>query len=420
MRQALAAPRRKPPPRWSIRSRTSRPSAEYRRDLVRAVTRRALERGARMSGAHPGLRHDLGRPLDPAARGPGAGDRATAASPPTCRRRSGCASCAARSRAAASTASGRRTARWSSPPPTSRASSRSGRCCTSSTTCRSPSRSSPTASCASPASRSRRWSPRARQEAEDIAEQVELEIDAEQRRSSISTARSPTARARCTRRRRGNVIVEGRVKTAGLRRKRSTARRTIVAIDVRSRRQNAMPLEARAAHAAFDPRTGRVTLTCSTQMPHMLRTAHRRLARHAGDRDLRVVAPDVGGGFGQKMSLSPEYVAAGLARAQAAHLGRLDRGSAREPDRRLHSRDQRSALRRRLRRRRQAARARRPTSAANVGAYSCYPTTCGGRAADGDGRVAGPLRRARLRAARARRASPTPARWRPIAACRGR
>ena len=41
---------------------------------------------------------------------------------------------------------------------------------------------------------------------------------------------------------------------------------------------------------------------------------------------------------------------------------------------------------------------------ANVGAYSCYPDHLRGRAADGDGRAAGALRRARLLRARARRA----------------
>ncbi len=54
-------------------------------------------------------------------------------------------------------------------------------------------------------------------------------------------------------------------------------------------------------------RSGRVTLTCTTQMPHLMRTA---IADVLGmpEFDLRVIAPDVGGGFGQKMSLTPEYV----------------------------------------------------------------------------------------------------------------
>ena len=77
--------------------------------------------------------------------------------------------------------------------------------------------------------------------------------------------------------------------------------------DIRSWRQNATPLETRAAHAAFDMASGRVTLTCTTQMPHLLRTAIADILQFP-ESDLRVVAPDVGGGFGQKMSLPAEYV----------------------------------------------------------------------------------------------------------------
>ena len=103
---------------------------------------------------------------------------------------------------------------------------------------------------------------------------------------------------------------------------------------MRSRRQNAMPMEARAGHAAYDAATGRVTLTCTTQMPHLTRTVIADLLGMP-ESDLRVIAPDVGGGFGQKMSLAPEYVRAGVAGAQTQHLGGLDRGPARESDRLL-------------------------------------------------------------------------------------
>ena len=60
--------------------------------------------------------------------------------------------------------------------------------------------------------------------------------------------------------------------------------------------------------------------------------------------DLRVIAPDVGGGFGQKMSLAPEFVLRDLARAQA------QASVAWTEDRRenliagFHSRDQQIAL----------------------------------------------------------------------------
>jgi len=104
----------------------------------------------------------------------------------------------------------------------------------------------------------------------------------------------------------GNVIVKGAVETPEFAAARAGADR-LVRVEVRSRRQNATPLEPRAGHAAFDPASGRITLTCSTQMPHLTRTA---IADVLGlpEAQLRVVAPDVGGGFGQKMSLPPEYV----------------------------------------------------------------------------------------------------------------
>jgi carbon-monoxide dehydrogenase large subunit len=80
-----------------------------------------------------------------------------------------------------------------------------------------------------------------------------------------------------------------------------------VSTKIRSRRQSALPMETRAAHAAFDPETGRTTLTCTAQMPHLMRTAIANLLG-MDEADLRVIAPDVGGGFGQKMSLAAEYV----------------------------------------------------------------------------------------------------------------
>ena len=132
----------------------------------------------------------------------------------------------------------------------------------------------------------------------------------------------------------GNVILEGKVKTPGFDAASGTAPHKIIKVEARSRRQNATPMEARAGHARYDAATGRVTLTCTTQMPHLTRTA---IADVLGmpESDLRVIAPDVGGGFGQKMSLAPRICRAGLAGAQAEKLGRLDRRPPRESDRRL-------------------------------------------------------------------------------------
>ena len=142
-------------------------------------------------------------------------------------------------------------------------------------------------------------------EAEDIADRVEVEIaplaaviDA---RGALA-AGAPIVHSEAP----ANVIVEGRIKTPDFDATRASAH-TLIKFEARSRRQNASPLEARAGHAAYDATTGRVTLTCTTQMPHLTRTA---IADVLGmpESDLRVIAPDVGGGFGQKMSLTGEYV----------------------------------------------------------------------------------------------------------------
>jgi aerobic carbon-monoxide dehydrogenase large subunit len=211
------------------------------------------------------------------------------------------------------------------------------------------------------------------EEAEDIVDLIEIEIDARpplvDSRQAIANG-APQLHPEAP----DNVIVQGRVKTDGFDKVWSGAHK-IVEVEARSRRQNATPLEPRGGHAACDPSTGRVTLTCSTQMPHLTRTA---IADVLGfpESDLRVVAPDVGGGFGQKMSLAPEYVL-------LVWLARKHRSSfAWTEDRRenliasFHSRDQHVTLKGAF----DANGKLLALSAdilANIGAYSCYPTTCG-------------------------------------------
>ena len=209
-------------------------------------------------------------------------------------------------------------------------------------------------------------------QAEDIADGVSIEISdavpVVDARAALADG-APQVHAEAAR----NIVVEGKMETPGFATAQGTAH-CIVTMEVRSRRQNATPMEGRAGHAAFNPATGRVTLTCATQMPHLMRTAITDLIGMP-ESELRVIAPDVGGGFGQKMSLVPEYVV-------LVWLARKLRSSvAWTEDRRenlmssFHSRDQHIRL--------QAgfdADAKFVTLSAevvaNVGAYSCYPTTC--------------------------------------------
>ena len=208
-------------------------------------------------------------------------------------------------------------------------------------------------------------------EAEDIADGVEIEIDES---PAVIDARDALAPDAPHVHDRDNVVVDANVRTTGFDATLGKAHRRI-RLEVRSHRQNAMPLEARAAHAAFDPATGRVTLTCTTQMPHLTRTAIADVLDFA-ESDLRVIAPDVGGGFGQKMSLAAEY-------AVLVWLVRQLRTSvAWGEDRRenliaaFHSRDQHIELEGGFDEDGKLV-ALSADVIANIGAYSCFPTTCG-------------------------------------------
>ncbi len=80
----------------------------------------------------------------------------------------------------------------------------------------------------------------------------------------------------------------------------------VTSLDLVNTRLAAMPLEPRAYMASHDGATGETTLWATNQMPHMLRQWICRYALHIPEHKLRVIAPDVGGGFGTKGNFAPE------------------------------------------------------------------------------------------------------------------
>jgi len=79
----------------------------------------------------------------------------------------------------------------------------------------------------------------------------------------------------------------------------------VVRREYRTARQVMNPLEGKAVLAQWEGRTGQLVVHTSTQVPHMIRAA---IAEHLGlsQGRVRVIAPDVGGGFGYKCVLHPE------------------------------------------------------------------------------------------------------------------
>ena len=77
---------------------------------------------------------------------------------------------------------------------------------------------------------------------------------------------------------------------------------------LRTSRQCMAPIEGRGVLAEWDPRLEQMIVTTSTQMPHVTKSG---LADCLGldEGQVRIVSPDVGGGFGYKGILLPEEIA---------------------------------------------------------------------------------------------------------------
>ncbi|WP_132427953.1 aerobic carbon-monoxide dehydrogenase large subunit [Pseudonocardia endophytica] len=69
------------------------------------------------------------------------------------------------------------------------------------------------------------------------------------------------------------------------------------------------PLETCGVVAHLDPLDGRVTVHCTAQAPHTHRVLYSRITGIAESR-IRVIAPDIGGGFGNKVAMYPGYLCA--------------------------------------------------------------------------------------------------------------
>lgn len=82
----------------------------------------------------------------------------------------------------------------------------------------------------------------------------------------------------------------------------------VTRLDFRINRVSANPMEPRNALGTWDPVEERWTLVTGTQLPHVMRNEIAEHALKVQTHRLRIVSPDVGGGFGMKESPFQEYV----------------------------------------------------------------------------------------------------------------
>jgi aerobic carbon-monoxide dehydrogenase large subunit len=81
-------------------------------------------------------------------------------------------------------------------------------------------------------------------------------------------------------------------------------------LDIVNNRLVPNAIEPRAAIGEYDSGTGHFTLWNTTQNPHVARLVIAAFVGMAPEHHLRVIAPDVGGGFGSKIFIYPEEVVA--------------------------------------------------------------------------------------------------------------
>jgi carbon-monoxide dehydrogenase large subunit len=144
-----------------------------------------------------------------------------------------------------------------------------------------------------------------RAEAEDIAAEIELDLEELPALADMLAARKPGA-SLVHEHWGDNLFLSTEINVDF----ESVAAKAAVSVtrELRTSRQAMSPLEGRGVVAHWDTRLGQLVVYSSTQQPHIVRTG---LAECLGldEGQIRVVAPDVGGGFGYKGILLPEEVA---------------------------------------------------------------------------------------------------------------
>ena len=141
--------------------------------------------------------------------------------------------------------------------------------------------------------------------ARDAAERVEVEYEPLQANSSVAVAPNSGAPL-IWEEAEGNTCFAYELGDRAATDVAFTRAAHVVSLRLFNQRISANPLEPRGALGSYDPLSGRYTLYSSTQAPHRTREILCKDVFGIPETSMRVVGPDVGGGFGMKGPVFPE------------------------------------------------------------------------------------------------------------------
>ena len=145
--------------------------------------------------------------------------------------------------------------------------------------------------------------------ARDAAEKVNVTYE-ELPAVPTSAPRSLRARRNCTRKRPATSSTTGRSATKRRPTPPLSKAANVVSIELTNNRLVPNAMEPRSAIADYDTAEEHFTLYTTSQNPHVARLVLSAFYNIAPEHKLRVIAPDVGGGFGSKIFIYPEEMVA--------------------------------------------------------------------------------------------------------------
>src|ERR1700760_2479236 len=108
----------------------------------------------------------------------------------------------------------------------------------------------------------------------------------------------------------GNVVYDWEIGDQNAVKDAFSKAANVVSIDLKNNRLVPNAMEPRAAVAEYDEAEEHFTLHTTSQNPHVARLVLSAFYNIAPEHKLRVIAPDVGGGFGSKIFIYPEEMVA--------------------------------------------------------------------------------------------------------------